>query len=129
MHIAGRVFGMNICFQAIFSKTIFFHALSKKLEANGHEIYWTSTSQKWTNWLMANGTPRSRILLLRRDEMNRNADPITDAVALLNRIESEYGLPLKKIYFMDRIISSWSWDEAFRYMAGVVGERNHGEYG
>ena len=111
---------MNICFQAIFSKTIFFHAVSKRLEESGQEIFWTSTSQKWTNWLITNGTPRSRILLLQRTELTRTTDLDIRETPLLNRIEKEYGLSLKKLFLMDRIISTWPWDEAYRYMAGVV---------
>ncbi len=113
---------MRICFQAVFYKTVFFHALSTKLQESGHEIYWISTSRNWTNWLIARGVDRSRILLLGRETRRRCQTDDPAVVELVNRVETEYGLPLKSVYYMDRIIRSWPWNEALVYMTGVAAE-------
>jgi hypothetical protein len=54
----------RICFVSIFDLTVLYHHLSKQLSERGHDVYWMTTNPKWTGWLAAQGTERSRILEL-----------------------------------------------------------------
>ena len=113
---------MRICFQAIFYKTVFFQALAARLEESGHDIYWISTSGKWVDWLIDRGVDQSRILLLQRRALCRSDAGQGQSAELVTRIETEYGLPLKAVYYMDRVIRTWPWEKARAYMTGVAGE-------
>lgn len=116
---------MRICFQSIFNKTIFFKAVADRLEQSGHDIFWTATSQKWTDWLMLRGVKRENILLLRYDQCDYSGDISEENERLLTELESISGLNFKKIFFMDRVVSKWPWEKAKQYF-GFVASRLSG---
>lgn len=116
---------MRICFQSIFAKTIFFKAIADRLEQSGHEVYWTSTSLKWTNWLTEHGVAPDNILLLRHDRSDCEAARLEENSRILTELERLSGLNLKKVYYMDRVVSKWSWEKAQRYF-GYVASRLSG---
>ncbi|HJW40257.1 MAG TPA: hypothetical protein VJ476_03405 [Rhizomicrobium sp.] len=53
---------MNICFVANKHLTIYFAEIAGRLEKKAHPVFWLSPSTRWTNWLVAHGTARERIL-------------------------------------------------------------------
>jgi hypothetical protein len=115
---------MNVCLQAVFNKTIYFKAIADELTAAGHEVFWTTTSPKWRNWLTKRGVPGDRILLLRRDE-SRTVDPHAEEnQRLVKALEESSGLSFKKIFFMDRVVSRRPWDEGKEYFVYVARRLN-----
>lgn len=113
---------MNICFQSIFCKTVFFKAVADNLAQKGHRIFWVATSLKWCQWLIEEGVSPESILVLRHDESHAIDPNSTDSHALVSELEDRTGLTLKKIYFMDRVVSTWPWERAEKYMTYVVRE-------
>ena len=55
---------MNIVFSSIFDLTEVFWEVSKGLEKQGHRIFWITTAEPWTEWLLGHGVERKDILEL-----------------------------------------------------------------
>ena len=54
----------RIAFVSIFDLTTLFYEIAVRMESEGHEIYWITTNQAWTGWLLERGIARTRILEL-----------------------------------------------------------------
>jgi hypothetical protein len=54
----------NIAFVSIFDLTQLFYEVAKRLADRGHNIYWITTNEYWTDWLMKRGVLRADILQL-----------------------------------------------------------------
>ncbi|MBF7081591.1 UDP-N-acetylglucosamine 2-epimerase [Desulfallas sp. Bu1-1] len=111
---------MNIAFITCFYKTIFFKAIADNLMNLGYNVYWISTSNKWSRWLINQGVNRQDIIVLRRDFANLWQVSEKDLIYLLDKFERETKENIKTIFYMDRVVSKWEWSEARKYIIYLI---------
>lgn len=112
---------MNLAFIANHYKTIFFYALSLKLEAKGHTVYWLSPSRRWTKWLIQERVSKDKIFDLPQygNEWSRkgieglSGEDIED----LARMEQKSGWTINDLILMDRLLSKKNYEYALAYLA------------
>lgn len=108
---------MNIAFITCFQKTPIFYEISKKLDE--HKTFWISTSQKYINKLMEHGVCKDDILYLNLQD-SRNFEISEKDREYIKALEYKNGLSLNAVYYMDRIISNWSYEDAIKYFNYVI---------
>jgi hypothetical protein len=108
---------MNICFITCFNKTIFFKKISDTLEKQNPQIttYWISTSPKWSQYLVDNGTDPAKIVQINADEQllqheNDQAKELLSSAELKNNKSGNF------IFLTDRIIKHWNHNKAENYL-------------
>lgn len=77
---------MNICFISNFNKTYFFQEIAKKLEKNGHSIYWIVFNSKLKDYLIDEYDKNSVLYLSKR-----NAEVYNESVGNFQLNELIYG--------------------------------------
>lgn len=97
--------GKRIVFISIFDLTRVFYEIATALSAAGHAVFWITTDEYWTGWLVARGVSRDAILQLvfsPRDFL----DPDEKKRRLAEIIHSEAGadLTLNQTLMMDQFI-------------------------
>lgn len=105
---------MNIAFLCIFYKTILYKKTADYLSTYGINTFWISTSIKWNKWLVKKGIPEKNILYLDIQEA-LGINITREAQERATRIEASSGSTIKSIFYMDRIISHWKWENANKY--------------
>ncbi|HUS31596.1 MAG TPA: hypothetical protein VMZ53_23985 [Kofleriaceae bacterium] len=96
---------MRVAFITNYERTHVFHALSKHLEAAGHEVAYISPSTHWARWLEQQGVAPAHILDVATagDEWDR--DEVTpDEVAHLAELERRSKIYINDVILMDRIL-------------------------
>ena len=58
----------NIAFVSIFDLTEVFYDIAARLAERGHNIFWITTNEYWTDWLVSQGVLRTNILELVYDK-------------------------------------------------------------
>ena len=108
---------MNICFITCFNKTIFFKKISDYLEETNPEItiYWLSTSPKWSQYLIDNGTNPENITQINADEKLLPAEE-EKAKQLISFAEHKNKKSANFIFLSDRIINHWNHNKAEEYL-------------
>lgn len=108
---------MNICFITCFNKTIFFKKIADNLERSIPDlnIHWISTSPKWSQYLIANGTNPKNISQINSDEMIAEAE-VEEATQILSAAEKRNQQSANFIFLTDRIIKHWHADRATHYL-------------
>lgn len=103
---------MNICFITCFYKTELWYEISLGIE-NAENIYWISTSKKWSDWLLSQGVKKSNILVVTKDKIEYENRLIKDFE------QNDYNLRLSNIILMDRILREIDGREALDYLKSI----------
>ena len=94
-------------------KTEFYSPWARRMEASGAEIFWISTGERWTSYLVHDGWDRSRILDLSGlgpRWLIKAFVPTRDEASGIERIDKRAEIGLKNALIMDRelgLISEW----------------------
>jgi hypothetical protein len=110
---------MNICFIACFEKTIFFHKIAEQLERDNINVYWVSTSPKWTVYLTDRGVEKANILHL-NDQSIDEITNFSEVLDMINDIERDNKHTLKQVYYMDRVLSHQPWSDVKRLFEYII---------
>ena len=105
-------------------KTQFYHALASRMRALGVPVSWISVSERWTDYLKAEGWRDDDILSLPRfgAEWSRPWTVGAQDIARLARIEATAEVGLKNILVMDRELSKKPSAETEGYISVVTRE-------
>lgn len=95
---------MKVAFITNDLKTEFFHAASLQLEKLGHDIFWISTSNTWSNWLKRNGVEESKLLNLTEfgPEWIGKKSLNPEEELELHQLEMQSGETINNLLLMDR---------------------------
>lgn len=96
---------MNILFCAIFDYTRLYYEIATSLKDRGHSVYWTTTDEHWTSWLLARGVDRSHIteLVYRPSDFLKGPDR-DDTAAALRACEDKSDLTVNQSILMDKFL-------------------------
>jgi hypothetical protein len=110
---------MRLAFILSAYRTIFFHAVSQRLEQAGHEIYWLSPNRRWARWLYDHGVAPERVFDLTVHGAEwRKTTAATDADrAELLGLERASGYTAHDIILMDDLLKRRRTSNALRYLA------------
>lgn len=97
---------MNLAFVVSHNRTILFHAVARKLERDGHSVFWISPSPIWSQWLIKEGVSRKKIL----ETLFKPYGMRGDCFEEFSRFE--VNLTARAIFLSDRIMRRRSQDEA-----------------
>jgi hypothetical protein len=94
-------------------KTPFYSAWARRMATSGVEIFWISTGQRWTGYLVNEGWPLSAILdlSLLGPRWTGAFTPTADQISRLERIDTDAEIGLKDALIMDRELglqSGWN---------------------
>jgi hypothetical protein len=105
-------------------KTEFFSPLARQMQKMGAEVFWISTADRWTAYLVAEGWPESKILALARTgfEWNSSYVPSPEDTDRIARLERASGVAIRNILLMDREVSSHPWIDQQAYAFVVARE-------
>ncbi len=97
--------GRKIAIVSIFDLTRVLYEISTALSAAGHEVFWITTNNFWTGWLVKQGVPRTVILELvfsTRDFLDAKLKErlMEEIVAS----ENECDLTINQIFMMDQFV-------------------------
>ena len=95
----------NVVFVSIFDLTRVFYEIALALVERGHRVFWITTSEVWTDWLVAQGVERTDIRQLVYDRSDFITAP--ERQELLARIvasERNTDLTVNQTLLMDRFI-------------------------
>lgn len=108
---------MNICFITCFNKTIFFKKIADRLEKTIPDlnIYWISTSPKWSKYLVEHGTQPERITQINADESLSETE-LRQAKDILASAEASNQKSANFIFLTDRIVRHWNASRAENYL-------------
>jgi hypothetical protein len=106
---------MNILLVPLFKNIYLYEKIAVKMENEGHNVYWITTSQKWKEWLIKKNIKEEQILLLERHYKQNTKINLNG----LCEIEAHTGDSIKDLVLMDRIIRNWSWEEVLCYANSV----------
>jgi hypothetical protein len=108
-------------------KTEFYSPWARAMEAAGAEIFWVSTGERWTSYLMGQGWDRSRILDLSGlgSRWTTPFKPTTEQQSRIQRIDRGAEIGLKNALIMDRELAlNPGWDiEAYGQVTALEIER------
>jgi hypothetical protein len=108
-------------------KTPFYSLWASRMAASGVEIFWISTGQRWTDYLLNQNWSRSTILDLSRlgPSWTTPFTPTADQRSRLERIDRHAEIGLKEALIMDRELSlRRGWDiEAYGQTTALEIER------
>ena len=108
-------------------KTEFYSPWARRMEASGAEIFWISTGQRWTSYLLNEGWDRSRILDLSGfgQRWTKPFWPTADEKSRIERIDRGAEIGLKDALIMDRELGLMpGWDiEAYGQITALEIER------
>jgi hypothetical protein len=108
-------------------KTEFYSPWARRMEARGAEIFWISTGERWTDYLLNEGWSRSRILDLSMfgSRWMKPFVPTADERSSIERIDQGAEIGLKDALIMDRELSLMpGWDiEAYGQITALEIER------
>ncbi len=107
----------RIVFVSIFDLTIVFWEIARGLIDAGHEVYWITTHEIWTHWLLDKGVKRENIRqlvyskpdFLSQDEKSSLLDQIT-------RSEANAGLTVNQGLMVDQFIRQKNKSDISEYM-------------
>jgi hypothetical protein len=128
-----KMTGTRCLFVANQRKTEFFSPLARRMQELGAEIFWISTSDRWTVYLKNEGWPAASILELAQS--GREWTPAYVATTAdrdrMERLERASGVAVKNILLMDREVASHSGVDQTAYAFVVAREvenfvRGHG---
>lgn len=95
----------KVVFSSIFALTNVFYEISRGLKDAGHDIYWITTDDFWTNWLLEKGVSRGDILRLIYDKSDFLDSTIKESVIReIVRSEENADLTINQILMMDQFI-------------------------
>jgi hypothetical protein len=97
---------MNLVFVSLFGLTELYQAVGRRLEAEGHSVFWITTNQHWTFRLTRDGVPREQILELvyrRSDFLDRETKDRLQKE--LVRCEAGCDLTVNQCLLMDRFLA------------------------
>jgi hypothetical protein len=100
-------------------RTIFFHALARRLELHGHRVTWLSPNGRWARWLYQQGVARERVLEATREgeAWGRGAAPSREELARLRELEAAAQLTMNDIIMMDPLLMRRPRERALKYLA------------
>ena len=108
-------------------KTEFYSPWARGMEAAGADIFWISTGERWTNYLLGQGWDRSRILNLSAlgSRWTTSFKPTADQKSRIQRIDQGAEIGLKNALIMDRELGlNPGWDiEAYGQVTALEIER------
>lgn len=109
---------MRIAFLVNHEKTVFFHALARRIEAAGHEVRWISPSRRWALWLVEQGVPAAHILdVTAWGRAWRDASPLgAEELNELRWLEDDPGPAVNDMILMDRLLRERPRLQALRYI-------------
>jgi hypothetical protein len=108
-------------------KTEFYSPWARRMEASGATIFWISTGERWTRYLVSEGWDRSRILDLSGfgSRWTKPFMPTAEEKSRLERIDQNAEIGLKDALIMDRelgLIPGWDI-EAYGQITALEIER------
>ena len=109
-------------------RTVFFLGVARRLEAEGHEVFWLSPNGRWARWLRREGVAEEKVF-----ELTCHAPEWTGGAGLpepdqttLSRLEDRGALTARNIVLMDPLLRLRDTGGALRYLA--VAARRVEEY-
>jgi hypothetical protein len=97
--------GKNILFVSIFDLTRLFYEVSRGLSARGFNIFWLTTNEYWTRWLVDNGVDRSNIQQLVYDREDFLDDKSKALLAIeIVQTEARADLTINQALMMDQFV-------------------------
>jgi hypothetical protein len=110
---------MRIAFIVSAYRTELFHAIGRRLEKAGHEVYWLSPNRRWVDWLVAHGLPRERAfdLTAHAREWRGSPAPTPEDLAELRQLERACGWNVYDVILMCDLLKRRPWPYAVRYLA------------
>ncbi len=109
---------LSVAFIANFHKTIFFYEISKVLEESGVEVFWFSSSKRWTDWLLKQGVLEKKVFSFDTESMNWRLNSIDDH-KIIYGIEENNGVQINDIILMDRFLRELPFEQARNYLNGL----------
>jgi len=108
-------------------KTEFYSPWARRMDASGAEIFWISTGERWTNYLLREGWDRSRILDLSGlgSRWTKPFAPTADEKSRIKHIDRGAEIGLKDALIMDRelgLMPGWNI-EAYGQITALEIER------
>jgi hypothetical protein len=114
---------MNIAFITNYEKTIYFHRIACRLEAEGHRVFWIAPSNHWAQWLRGEGVADSSIIDLTRFARAWQDGSTSDADRRrLVDIEDRTALRFNDVTLMDRLLRLKSPEVVTAYYAVMTQE-------
>ena len=118
---------MRALFVTNLLKTPFYSLWARAMETSGIEVFWLSTSKRWTDHLLGQGWDRQRILDLSQlgPRWTAALTPSAEERSRIERIDRHAEIGLKNALIMDRELRfNRGWDiEAYAQIAGLAIER------
>jgi hypothetical protein len=109
---------MKVAFILNYERTKVFFALSKHLEAAGHEVFFISPGTHWARWLEKEGVATSRILDVAASGTEWERDGVTpEEVEHLANLERASAIHVNDVIMMDRILRHAPADRVRAYFA------------
>ncbi|UCC45366.1 MAG: hypothetical protein JSU65_05465 [Candidatus Zixiibacteriota bacterium] len=95
----------RIVFVSIFDLTRVYYKIARSLQQSGHDVYWITTSEVWTNWLLERGVKQDDILQLIYDRSDFVSDEerkdLADQIAACER---NTDITVNQVLMMDRFV-------------------------
>jgi len=107
----------KVVFSSIFDLTNVFYEVSRGLKDIGHDIYWITTDNRWTNWLLGKGVSNGDILRLIYDKSDFLASTIKESViGEIVKSEENADLTINQILMMDQFIKYKNMPDIMEYI-------------
>tara|TARA_B100000678_G_C18225236_1_gene508579 strand:+ start:912 stop:2315 length:1404 start_codon:yes stop_codon:yes gene_type:complete len=108
---------MNIAFITCYLKTPLFLAISKMLcrERDDINVFWVSSSRKWTKYLTENGVLPDSICQVNAKSRIEGHDR-KEAEILISKAEQKNNVSSNFIISSDRVVSEWKVQESREYL-------------
>jgi hypothetical protein len=110
---------MRIAFIVSAYRTVLFHAVGRRLEEAGHEVFWLSPNRRWARWLVAQGVLADRVFDLTEhaSEWRGTAALTPEDIAELRDLERACGWNVNDVILMCDLLKRRPRDYALRYLA------------
>ncbi len=98
--------GRRILFASLFGLTELYRAISRKLPADIADVFWITTNEYWTEFLVADGVDRKRILqLIYSPEDFLDAEQTSRLIEEIAAAEKRCDLTVNATLMMDRFLA------------------------
>lgn len=95
----------NVLFVSIFDLTRVFFEVCKSLRTGGHNVFWMTTSELWTGWLLDQGEHRESVLELVYDQSAFLTGTERErTISAIVKCERNTGMSVNECMMMDRFV-------------------------
>jgi hypothetical protein len=107
----------NIVFVSLFGLTELYLEIARQMPAENSHIFWITTNEYWTRYLVLNGTVRDDILQLIYDPSDFLDRPARESLQReITRCESKCDLSINEVLLMDRFLAEKPRHEINNYI-------------